>query len=76
MNYKRRAKFTTTLTPAIRGRLQEIADAFQRDCNEVLEDMIDEYYRKSFKKRLARYQHRQKELLAILQAADTLMPKK
>lgn len=76
MNYKRRSKFTTTLTPGVRHRLQEIADAFQRDCNEVLEDMVDEYYRKSFKKRLAKYQDRQKELLAILQAADTLTPKK
>lgn len=71
MNYKRRTKFTTTLSPAVRERLQQIADAFHRDCNEVLEDMVDEFYRKSFKKRLENYQRRQKERLALIQASET-----
>jgi hypothetical protein len=71
MNYKRRSKFTTTLAPFARERLQQIADAFHRDCNEILEDMIDEFYRKSFKKRLAKYQDSQKLLMASIKSDET-----
>ncbi len=52
---RKRPQFTTTLKKRTLDQLQEIATAFGRNRNEVIEVLVSTFYSRSFQKALKDY---------------------